>query len=74
MTGRYSRSRTLRVRVVMLLEAGMLQGGVGIVAAVLGGLALAVALYSAPWRAWLDDSERQWVWFGSMACWSSSGR
>mgnify|MGYP003555750857 CR=1 FL=1 len=51
----------------MLLEAGMLQGGVGIAAAVLGGLALAVALYSAPWRAWLHDSERQWVWFGSMA-------
>ena len=45
----------------------MLQGGVGIAAAVLGGLALAVALYSAPWRAWLHDSERQWVWFGSMA-------
>ena len=45
----------------------MLQGGVSIVAAVLGGLALAVALYSAPWRTWLGDSERQWVWFGSMA-------
>ena len=51
----------------MLLEAGMLQGGVGVVAATLGGLALAVAFYSAPWRAWLHDSERQWVWFGSMA-------
>jgi uncharacterized membrane protein len=51
----------------MLFEAGLLQGGVGIVATVLGGLALAVALSSAPWRTWLDDSERQWVWFGSMA-------
>ena len=51
----------------MLLEAGLLNGGASIVAAALGGLALAVALYSAPWRVWLSDSERQWVWFGSMA-------
>ena len=51
----------------MLLESGMLQSGVSVVAATLGGLALAVALFSEPWRAWLHDSERQWVWFGSMA-------
>jgi uncharacterized membrane protein len=51
----------------MLIEAGLLNGGASIVAAALGGLALAVALYGAPWRAWLGDSERQWVWFGSMA-------
>ena len=51
----------------MLLEAGLLNGGASIVAAALGGLALAVALYGAPWKAWLGDGERQWVWFGSMA-------
>jgi uncharacterized membrane protein len=51
----------------MLIEAGLLNGGASIVAAALGGMALAVALYGAPWRAWLGDSERQWVWFGSMA-------
>jgi uncharacterized membrane protein len=51
----------------VLLEAGLLNGGASIVAAALGGLGLAVALYSAPWQAWLGDSERQWVWFGSMA-------
>jgi uncharacterized membrane protein len=51
----------------VLLEAGLLNGGTRIVATVLGSLALAIALYSAPWRAWLGDGERQWVWFGSMA-------
>jgi uncharacterized membrane protein len=51
----------------MLLEAGLLNGGVNIVASAFGCLALAIALYSAPWRAWLGDGERQWVWFGSMA-------
>jgi uncharacterized membrane protein len=51
----------------MLLEAGLLNGGVTVIASVLGGLALAVALYSAPWTIWLGDRERQWVWLGSMA-------
>lgn len=51
----------------MLLEAGLLNAGTGIVATALGGLALAVALYSAPWTVWLRDRERQWVWLGSMA-------
>jgi uncharacterized membrane protein len=51
----------------VLLEAGLLNGGVGMVAAALGGIALAVALCSAPWTAWLGDGERQWVWLGSMA-------
>jgi uncharacterized membrane protein len=51
----------------VLLEAGLLNGGARIVATVLGGLVLAASLYGAPWRTWLGDSERQWVWFGSMA-------
>jgi uncharacterized membrane protein len=51
----------------MLLEAGLLNGGVSVIASALGGLALAIALYSAPWTVWLVDRERQWVWLGSMA-------
>jgi uncharacterized membrane protein len=51
----------------MLLEAGLLSGGVSVIASALGGLALAIALYSAPWTVWLVDRERQWVWLGSMA-------
>jgi uncharacterized membrane protein len=51
----------------MLLEAGLLNGGVSVIASALGGLALAIALYSAPWTVWLLDRERQWVWLGSMA-------
>jgi uncharacterized membrane protein len=38
-----------------------------VVASVAGGVALAFAIHSAPWKAWLAGSERQWVWFGSMA-------
>ena len=51
----------------MLLEAGLLNGGISVIASALGGLALAIALYSAPWTVWLGDRERQWVWLGSMA-------
>jgi len=51
----------------VLLEPGLLNGGVSVIASALGGLALAIALYSAPWTVWLVDRERQWVWLGSMA-------
>ena len=51
----------------MLFEAGLLSSSVNIVASATGGVALAWAIYRAPWSAWLADSERQWVWFGSMA-------
>jgi uncharacterized membrane protein len=51
----------------MLIEAGLLSGGVNIVASAAGGGALAFAVFRAPWSAWLADGERQWVWFGSMA-------
>jgi uncharacterized membrane protein len=51
----------------MLIEAGLLAGGVNIVASALGGVALAFAIHGAPWKAWLADRERQWVWLGSMA-------
>jgi uncharacterized membrane protein len=51
----------------MLIEAGLLGGGVNAVASAAGGVALAYALHGAPWRAWLGDRERQWVWLGSLA-------
>lgn len=51
----------------MLIEAGLLSGGVSVVASALGGVGLAFALHGAPWKSWLHDGERQWVWFLSMA-------
>jgi uncharacterized membrane protein len=51
----------------MLIEAGLLSDGVNVVASALGGVALAYAIHGAPWKAWLANPERQWVWFGSMA-------
>lgn len=51
----------------MLIEAGLLGGGANVVASAAGGIALAYAIHGAPWRAWLGDRERQWVWLGSLA-------
>lgn len=51
----------------MLIEAGLLSGGVAVVASALGGVGLAFAIHGAPWRSWLADGERQWVWLSSMA-------
>jgi uncharacterized membrane protein len=51
----------------MLVEVGTLSGGANVIASVAGGVALAYAIHGAPWKAWLADGERQWVWFGSMA-------
>jgi uncharacterized membrane protein len=51
----------------MLIEAGLLSGGVNLAASALAGTALTVALARAPWRAWLADRERQWVWLGSLS-------
>jgi uncharacterized membrane protein len=51
----------------MLIEAGLLSGGAAIVASAIGGVVLAHAIHGAPWKAWLDDRERQWVFFTSMA-------
>ena len=52
---------------LMLIDAGALSGGANVLASLAGGVALAFAIHGAPWKAWLADSERQWVWFGSMA-------
>jgi uncharacterized membrane protein len=51
----------------MLIEAGLLGSVARVVTFVLSGSVLAVAAVSAPWRAWLDDRERQWVWLASLA-------
>ncbi|HET9693520.1 MAG TPA: energy-coupling factor ABC transporter permease [Steroidobacteraceae bacterium] len=51
----------------MLIEAGLLSGGIAVVASAVGGVGLAFAIHGAPWRSWLLDGERQWVWFTSMA-------
>lgn len=51
----------------MLIDVGELGGGANVLASVAGGVAFAFALHGAPWKAWLADPERQWVWFGSMA-------
>jgi uncharacterized membrane protein len=50
----------------MLIEAGLLSGGVAVLASALGGVGLAFAVHGAPWKAWLASRERQWVWFASM--------
>ena len=50
----------------MLIEAGLLSGGVAVLASALGGVGLAFAIHGAPWKAWLASRERQWVWFASM--------
>jgi hypothetical protein len=51
----------------MLIEAELLGAGTRLATGVLGGAALALAAISAPWRVWLGDRERQWVWLGSLA-------
>jgi uncharacterized membrane protein len=58
----------------MLVEPELLGAGTRIVAFLLSGATLALAAVSAPWRVWLSDRERQWVWLVSLgvlvAIWS----
>jgi uncharacterized membrane protein len=51
----------------MLVEPELLGTGTRIAAFVLSGATLATAIVSAPWRVWLEDRERQWVWLVSLA-------
>jgi uncharacterized membrane protein len=51
----------------MLVEADLLGRGLCIATAVAAVAALVVAAGSAPWRVWLTDRGRQWVWLGSLA-------
>ena len=50
----------------MLIEPELLGTGTRIASFVLAGAALGLAALSAPWRVWLEDRERQWVWLGSL--------
>jgi len=50
----------------MLVEPELLGTGPRLVTFALAGTALALAAVSAPWRIWLDDRERQWVWLVSL--------
>ncbi len=51
----------------MLVEADLLGPATRALTLVAGLAALAVAVATAPWRAWLEDRERQWVWLASLA-------
>jgi uncharacterized membrane protein len=50
----------------MLIEPGLLGTGARLAAFAVSGVVLALAALSAPWRIWLDDRERQWVWLVSL--------
>jgi uncharacterized membrane protein len=50
----------------MLIEAELLGTGTRLATFVLSGTAVALAAVSAPWRVWLVDRERQWVWLASL--------
>lgn len=50
----------------MLVEPELLGTGTRIATTVLSVVTLALAAISAPWRVWLEDRERQWVWLVSL--------
>jgi uncharacterized membrane protein len=50
----------------MLVESGLLGTGVALVADAIAAAVVLVAAISAPWRVWLEDRERQWVWLSSL--------
>jgi len=51
----------------MLVEPELLGAGTRIATFAPSCVALALAAISAPWRVWLGDRERQWVWLASLA-------
>ena len=51
----------------MLIEPELLTTGTWLVTGLIALVGLCYAAASAPWRAWLEDRERQWVWLGSLA-------
>jgi uncharacterized membrane protein len=50
----------------MLIEGSLLGPGTRLATFALSGVVLALAMLSAPWRVWLEDRERQWVWLASL--------
>ena len=51
----------------MLVEPELLGTGTRLATFALAGITLVLAAVSAPWRVWLEDRERQWVWLTSLA-------
>jgi len=50
----------------MLVESELLGSGTRVATYALAGATFALAAISAPWRVWLEDRERQWVWLVSL--------
>jgi uncharacterized membrane protein len=50
----------------MLVEPELLGSGTRVASSVVSAATLVLAAASAPWRVWLTDRERQWVWLGSL--------
>jgi len=50
----------------MFVEPELLDTGTRIASGALAAVALGLAALSAPWRVWLEDRERQWVWLLSL--------
>jgi uncharacterized membrane protein len=51
----------------MLVEPELLSTGVRLATGAIAAAALGLAAFSAPWRVWLSERERQWVWLGGLA-------
>jgi uncharacterized membrane protein len=51
----------------VLIEGSLLSAAMKIAGGAAGAVVLGYAALTAPWRAWLDEPERQWVWLGSLA-------
>jgi uncharacterized membrane protein len=50
----------------MLVEADLLSTGVALVVNATAAAVALIAAISAPWRVWLEDRERQWVWLSTL--------
>jgi uncharacterized membrane protein len=50
----------------MLTEPELLGAGTRVATIAVAAVALVLAAIAAPWRAWLEDRERQWVWLLSL--------
>jgi uncharacterized membrane protein len=48
----------------MLIEPELLTTGTRLATGLMTATGLVVAALTAPWRIWLGDRERQWVWLG----------
>ncbi len=52
----------------MLIEPELLTPATRLVTGLVAGAGLVFACATAPWRAWLSNHERQWVWLGGAGC------